>query len=110
MATCYAPPSHLICPQFDAQNYSAYQQQCEKFELDLCQWAKENSTCPDAGKIISFPVGDGKALYVIFDYRSLIHIPTDDAYDIDDAHMRGLRKSDIVRLANMKPLPGFNHG
>lgn len=97
MATCYAPPEHLTPPAFDPQNHAQYNEQCDAFEKSVSDWCRAESNCPDAGKIISFPIADGKARYAIYNYRTLIHLATGDAYDIPDAHMRGLKKDDIVK-------------
>jgi hypothetical protein len=77
-------------------DYDAYEKEIERFKSDLKEFCKKNSECPHAGEIIGFPVADGKALYMVHDYRSLIHLPFYDAYAIPDAHARGLLKADII--------------
>lgn len=49
------------------------------------------------GRVISFPVADGKAFYMVVEEKplSLAWIPFMDAYQIPEAHVRGLRKKDI---------------
>lgn len=53
------------------------------------------------GKIISFPVADGAALYRVEKVRplSLSLIPYGDAYQIPSAHMKGLSLLDIRNRA-----------
>jgi hypothetical protein len=50
--------------------------------------------------VISFPVGDGKAYYHVKSERPLVlqHIPCAGAYQISDAHMRGLTLDDVKQL------------
>lgn len=50
-------------------------------------------------RIVSFPVGDGNALYYLFSEQPLVlqHIPYGDAYRVDPALIRGLRLTDIKR-------------
>lgn len=50
------------------------------------------------GKVVRFPVADGYAQYMVMDGRSMVHLPLLDAYQIPDAHARGLRVRDIDAL------------
>lgn len=56
------------------------------------------------GSIITFPVGDGRAMYQIVNEKPLtcFLIPYGDAYQIDPAFMRGLRLSDVRALVKMQ--------
>jgi hypothetical protein len=47
-------------------------------------------------RVMSFPVADGKACYFVKSEKPLVlqHIPLGDAYQIPDAHLRGLRPAD----------------
>lgn len=50
------------------------------------------------GFILSFPVADGHALYRVEQVKPTVkvaHIPFLDGYQIPDAHLRGLRVSDV---------------
>ncbi len=53
------------------------------------------------GYVARFNVADGYAFYKVTSLRplKLAHVPTGDAYMIPDAHLRGLRKADIVENA-----------
>ena len=53
-----------------------------------------------AGAVISFPVADGKAFYLVTKERPLTlqHIPVGDAYKIDEAYIRGLKVKDIKNM------------
>jgi len=49
-------------------------------------------------KLIQFPIADGYAFYYVKSLSPLTlqHIPYSDAWEIPYAHIRGLRKSDIL--------------
>ena len=53
-----------------------------------------------AGRIVDFPVGDGRAIYLIKSESPLVlqHVHFFDAYQVSAAHIRGLRIDDIRRL------------
>jgi hypothetical protein len=50
------------------------------------------------GAVLRFPIADGYAFYLVTKERPLTlkHIPVGDAWEIPDAHMRGLTKKDIL--------------
>ena len=96
MAKVFAHPEHIKVPSLG--NYETYGDEVKRFEAELKEFCVQESKCKDAGEIISFPIADGKAMYMVFQYSKLIHIPTYDAYQIPEAHARGLRKDDIVKL------------
>jgi len=52
------------------------------------------------GRYISFPVADGKAVYYVEKLRPLTLRPVmfGDCYQIPDAHIRGLTRSDIEEM------------
>jgi hypothetical protein len=54
------------------------------------------------GAVITFPRGDGSAFYeVVKDSPlTLAHIPYGDAWRIEAALVRGLRKDDVIRMLN----------
>lgn len=99
MATVYSHPEEIqdLNESLLCSDYEGYKKDMERFEADLKAFCQENSKCPHAGEVIDFPVADGKALYMVLDYRRLIHLPFYDGYGIPDAHTRGLRKADIVQ-------------
>ncbi len=51
-------------------------------------------------EVVKFPRGDGYAFYLIVSKKPLVlqHIPYGDAWQIDPAHMRGLRLYDIETI------------
>lgn len=50
------------------------------------------------GAVLSFPIGDGYALYLVQSTAPLTiqHIPYGDAYGIPGAHVRGLDMNDVM--------------
>ncbi|CAH6992030.1 conserved hypothetical protein [Vibrio chagasii] len=101
MAKIYSHPRHIEFPKPDYRNYNRAEEdkKLAKFLEELRNFCKtERPKCPDAGKIIRFQVADGYAQYMIYDYRTIIHIPEGDAYSIPCAHARGLLKADLVSL------------
>jgi len=83
MGKIYNAPEGLNCPSYtDYQDFDKYQKACEVYEKAIKAWAKTNGTCPEAGKEIHFPVGDGAARYVVVSLKpiQLIHINTGDSW------------------------------
>lgn len=52
------------------------------------------------GGLVSFPAADGYAIYVVTKEKplTLAHVPFGDGWTVSDAHIRGLRRSDIEVL------------
>ena len=95
----YAPPIEAGDPPslgiFMKDGRDAYYA-AEKQWLDgLAELARKNSSCDLAGEIVRFPIADGYAQYMIWDGRSMIHLPLGDAWQIPEAHARGLRLADL---------------
>lgn len=101
MGKVYSPPEGFSPPditdfikpgKFQTQEYH---EACDKYMRDIKDWAKKESPDSEAGKMISFPVADGKALYIVFSLKpvTLIHVNTGDAYQYQYAHR--LTASDI---------------
>lgn len=99
----FHPPKAFVAPtiaqfmkngKFDADGHD----KAEKAYIEAVQAAcREHSNCPDAGELVWWPVADGSATYVVYNYRELWHLPTSGNYALDEAHERGLRKADIVQ-------------
>ncbi len=92
---------------FDAGKTSSFMDvmNAQDVELRRLQAAAE-ALDPDAlvGKLIDFPVADGKAVYLVTSEKPLVlqHVPFFDAYRIDAAMIRGLRADDVRRLVKQK--------
>jgi hypothetical protein len=97
MVDIYSAPSDLEPPTFVGIGYEEYESKCEEYEQEIVNICKKQSSFCDAGVIIYFPVADGKARYVVYNLSTLVHISTGDAYQIPDAHARGLTASCIEK-------------
>ena len=104
MAKVFGFPNEITFPEFQWKDQNKYEKDVQEAKDKLKVFCKENSKCPDAGKIISFQIADGYAQYMIFKYSEIIHIPEGDAYQIHDATARGLRKADIVNMLKAEKL------
>lgn len=110
MATVYGAPEHIKCPQYKdfldkPEDLEKAEKEYTKAVVDFC---KSESNCPHAGAEIFFVVGDGCAQYIVYNYRTLIFVGLDDAYQIPDAHARGLRKDDILKAIQRCNTPVAN--
>jgi hypothetical protein len=101
---CYASP--VEPPPFEAAfvdgRYSMERDNelRENYIDAVTTWAKEHGWSGKlTGQTVQFPIADGYAVYLVVEGNNkmaLIHLPLGDAWQIPDAHMRGLRKKDIV--------------
>jgi|AntDeeMinimDraft_5_1070356.scaffolds.fasta_scaffold08800_3 hypothetical protein len=97
MATVYSAPKGFEFPNYDISlSHEENRQKEDEATAKLKEFCREQSNCPHAGEVIGFPIADGKAMYMILDYKRLIHMPVGDAWSIPDAHARGLRKADLI--------------
>jgi len=94
MAKVYSTPKGYDAPEFDIHTYK---QDGDKYLETLSGFCKEHSKCKHAGEVIRYPCGDGYAEYMVYTYTMLIHIELGDAWNLPDAHIRGLRKADIIK-------------
>jgi len=83
-------------------NYETWQKDTEVYiaavKADLIA---KGFTGKYTGHIVRFHIADGHAAYMVAHKDStmiLIHLAYGDAYQIPDAHMRGLRRTDIVDM------------
>lgn len=90
MGKIYATPKLTVTkPQFTHPfDYKEYEKQTVAYANAVVEWAKQNGKGTEAGKIISFPVADGSAQYVVFSLKpvQLIHLDIYDGYQFNYAH------------------------
>jgi hypothetical protein len=102
MAKVYLPPKEFILPKLFTNNddrasrFTKYDKECDLYLAKISEYCKSESKCPDAGEVIWWVIGDGSATYVVYDYRTLIYIGTNDGYTLPESHERGIRKADII--------------
>lgn len=79
--------------RFDRDGYfarvSAYEAETEKYVRSLGYKHKHT------GKIISFPVGDGAARYMLCTPTKWVHLADGDAWNANPATIRGTRAVDV---------------
>lgn len=95
MATVFKHPENIKEPLHRSER-KEQELEVSRFKNELKVHLSKRSSCPHVGEVISFPVNDGQAFYMIEDYETLIHLPLYDAWSIPSAHARGLRKEDII--------------
>ncbi len=72
-------------------------------EAELARLDRESAKLADgvvAGCVVSFPVGDGMANYLVKSEKPLVlqHIDFFDGYGLPAAHMRGIRLEEVRRI------------
>jgi hypothetical protein len=61
-------------------NFQEFNEICAEYEQKIISWCKENSKHKLAGEVVSFPVADGNANYVIVKPSEVVHLATGDAW------------------------------
>ncbi len=97
----YALPTEVPAPKVDFSNYD-HKKELEaenKHMADLKAFLiKQGYDKPLTGEILSEPIADGKALYMVLDGGrtwGLIHLPYGDAYD--SPNVQFLPKAEVKR-------------
>lgn len=99
----YSPPESIPEPTYAGEPFDEYLKIEEKYIQDVISYAKNCGKGEYRGKAVFFPVGDGKAMYVIFDKRTLLHICTGDSWSSPLAEympMKELEKIAVEYLPN----------
>jgi hypothetical protein len=107
MGTVYAPPNGFKAPDITSCDIDEYTKLCMAYEKEIVRWARTYAVnCPEAGEIISFPVCDGAARYVVASLKpvKLIHIDTGDAYSFRYANRLSAKdiRDEIKRAKALK--------
>ena len=105
MAHIFATPKGYDPPTFDDYfidgNYDRAldDKLTREFFERLAAYARSVNTGEYVGEVVHFAQGDGAAVYMVWQERplfSLVHIPIHDAWQLPEAHERGLRLSDVI--------------
>ena len=100
MAKAYTVPAGYEF-ELDFSNLSNWQKDEEDYLARLKKWVKENtdSKNPLVGEIWKTGVADGYAVYMVYRTKplELLHVPVGDAWQAPEAHINGLRLSDIKK-------------
>jgi hypothetical protein len=106
MGKIYAPPEEFKLPDISKylDDFKGYIKACESYTNKIKAWVKKNygSSCPEAGEVVSFPVADGAASYIIVTLKpvQLIHVDTYDGYQYP--FINRLTASDIRKKYNQE--------
>lgn len=102
MGKIYSVPSDVTVPEFNWEDIDGYKKAVETFEIELREWCKKRNNKDYVGEIISFPVADNYASYMVASLSpiELIHIPTWDGYHFEYAAR--LTKKDIIEKINQQ--------
>lgn len=107
MATVYAHPTALDpVPTYVSTdgryNHKATQEAEDAWIARLAKWCQARYKGDLVGKVIYIPFADGAAQYMIMSHKPvrLIHLPLGDAWNVPDYQTRGLRISDLRRMAH----------
>jgi len=98
MGKIYSAPKEIAEPEFHVNgefNMDAYNEDTERYRKEVADYAKKYGKGKLAGKIVSFPIADGSASYVVFSSSpvQLLHLADGDAYQFPYANR--LTASDI---------------
>jgi hypothetical protein len=105
MAKIFSVPKGMNFPEFDwKESHTSYDERVKKFEAELKQMLqKRNPTDKNAGEVISFPVADGKAVYMVASSMGkceLVHLPYLDGYQFQYDYL--LTKKEIEQKINQR--------
>lgn len=109
MAKIYRAPEGHEAPDFsDYMNAEGRYDREKADRLDreyigrLADLARSTNKGDCVGEVVRFPIADGQAQYMVWSHKplSLIHLPLGDAWNIPEAHARGLRLADIRDMVN----------
>lgn len=111
MATAYLSP--IDPPRFNTETW----RQDEDNYIEKCRAiCRENGDHPLLGEVIKWGRADGYAMYMVYNVKpfQLIHLPLGDAYQVEDALIRGLRLKDVQEMIDyekmIQEIPLWNQG
>lgn len=85
-------------PDFDPNEpFEEFENREDEWVAGVVERARQQSSAPETGEAIDFPVADGYARYLVWeaDPLTLVHLPLGDRWRIEPAHERGLEMEDI---------------
>jgi hypothetical protein len=101
MATVFSPPKGFDPPEWDPKkSFQEHQKAEDDYVQKLADALKAQRPGNLVGRVVSFPIADGCAQYMVASEKplQLVHLPLGDAWQIPAAHARGLRLSDIRQM------------
>jgi hypothetical protein len=92
----YSPPAGIEAPSYGHYDLAKDDELTTRYLNELRAWLKSHGyNHRKTGLIVHFPVADGSAQYMIMNADKLMYLPLGDAWQITDAHARGLRISEL---------------
>ena len=95
MATITNIPEHITVPNVTSGDLILENEQKETFVAEVKAYCKNASSCPDAGEIVSFPIGEDDVNYAVLSYSELINIEA-WSKQLSEAQIEGLSGEDIL--------------
>jgi len=104
-AKIYNVPKEVKVPELNFNNFNLrkYEEDIKIFKQELIKYLNDIGYKESyVGETISFPVGDGKAEYMVFNLKPvmLIHLPIGDAWEFPQAHL--LTKTEVLKLITQR--------
>ena len=99
MAQIFGLPEGFAAPEFDFRDMKKSRENEKKFLKELKAYCIKRNPTESVGEIISFPVADGKAMYMVASLIQpvqLIHLPLGDEYQFP--FVKRLTARDIRQL------------
>ena len=110
MAKAYLPPKEIKKPVSDySKGWEYILEQEKEYIREIADYCKKVSLKDKyAGDVISFPMADGKAVYVVLRSKpcELILVDTGDAWDLPEYAMRGINITEIKRQREIRKIFG----
>jgi len=84
----------------EKETYREYSERVDGEKGLFVELQQQSDKANFVGKLLYFPYADGKAVYLVLGAQplTLAHIPIGDAWQIPDAHIRGLRRQDVLDM------------
>ena len=89
MAKVYLAPESIKVPELDFRIMNTYEEACDNYKAELKAFLQKRKNGKNVGEIISFPVADGYAEYMVASMEpvELVHLPLGDAWDFQYARL-----------------------
>ena len=90
-------------PEYDYPTITSFEDVLKEEQAALNSLVRKSAELPPGqvvGAVLSWPVADGKAYYLVTKDKPLTlqHIPYGDAWQVDPVLIRGLRRDDVLRM------------
>ena len=98
-AKIYSIEEEVPTPKMDFANFNLkeHREAEAKYIADVKAYLLERTSGKNIGEVISFPVADSSAQYMVASMRplALVHLPLGDAWDFQYAHLLTAKEVDL---------------